>query len=347
MQKVRHFFPNGNTSKGFVSFYNEILRKDSVGRLAVIKGGPGTGKSSFMKKVGGILEAEGEFVDYLHCSCDTNSLDGVYLPKYNCAIIDGTAPHIMDARYPAFSDIVLNFCDFINETEMQKNSADIAKINKEISVCFSEAYSYLAAAGKINELMESRSLKSIDQNEIINMAYNISKRLAEYPKNGFVKNFFISAITPNGVKEYLDYAFVDRFVVKLDCNAGDAGYVLFQKIIEFCKNNSSDMEIFYCPMKPDKPEHIIFPQAHLAITTGNQYHNYENADEIVYFSDFCISDYDNSTDQLLSDDLLKKSVDKMKQAKLLHDNLEKYYIRNVEFDKIKQFEERAISFLRG
>jgi hypothetical protein len=300
-----------------------------------------------MKKVGGQLEADGEFVDYLHCSCDTNSLDGIYLPKYNSALINGTAPHSIDARYPASSDIVLNFCDFINEHELQKSSAKIAKINDELSGYFGEAHRYLATAGKLNELMESRSLKSIDKNEIINMAYNISKRLAEYPKNGVIKNFFISAITPNGVKDYLDYAFVDRFVIKLDCNVGDVGYVLLEKIIEFCKNNSSDMEIFYCPIKPDKPEHIIFPQAHLAITIGNNYHNYESADEIVYFSDFCISDYDNSADQILFDDLIAKAVTKINQAKLLHDQLEGFYIKNVDFEKIKQLEERAIAFLRG
>lgn len=347
MQKVRHFFPGGNTSKGFVSFYDEILKKDSVGKLAIIKGGPGTGKSSFMKKIGGILEAEGEFVDYLHCSSDNNSLDGVYLPKYNSAIIDGTAPHIVDARYPASSDIVLNFCDFINEKEISKDSKQIAEINGLISEYFKVAYGYLATAGKISELMELRSLKSIDNNEIVNTAYNISKRLSEYPKNGIIKNFFVSAITPNGIKDYLDYALLDMFVIKLDCKVGDAGYVLLQKIIEFCKNNGSNMEIFYCPIKPDKPEHIIFPQAHLAITIGNQYHNYENPDEVLYFSDFCISDYDNSFDQIIYDDLLKKAISKINQAKLLHDDLEVFYIKNVDFKQIKALEERAINFLKG
>jgi hypothetical protein len=347
MQKVRHFFPGGNTSKGFVSFYNEILKKDSVGKLAVIKGGPGTGKSSFMKKIGGILEADGELVDYLHCSSDTNSLDGIYLPKYNSALIDGTAPHIVDARYPASSDIVLNFCDFIDENEMRKGSNEIAKMNVKISSYFNEAYCYLAAAGKISELMELRSIKSIDKNEIVNMAYNISKRLSEYPKNGTVKNFFVSAITPNGVKNYLDYAFLDKFVIKIDCNVGDVGYILLQKIIEFCNNNSTDMEIFYCPIKPDKPEHIIFPQAHLAITIGNQYHNYESADEIVYFNDFCNADYDNSEEQIIFDDLITKAIMKLNQAKLLHDDLEVFYIKNVDFEKIKLIEARAITFLKG
>ena len=343
MQKIRHYFPGGNTSRGFVSFYDEILKKDSTGKLAVIKGGPGTGKSSFMKKIGRKLEGNGELIDYLHCSSDSNSLDGVFLPKYNTAIIDGTAPHIVDARYPASSDIVLNFCDFINETEIKKNNEEIKDLCFSISDKFNESYDYLAASAKISELMEKRI--HIDEREVINIAYELSKRVMDSPKYGSFKKFFLSAITPTGTKNYMDYDFLDRYVIKLDCQLGDCGYRILEKVIGFCENGNIDMEVYYCPMKPDKPEHIIFPMAHTAITIGNQYHNYSHADEIIYFSDFKKHDYDNSHEQAIYEDFVKRAVSCISEAKSLHDELEKYYIENVDFDKVKMLEERAITFL--
>ena len=50
--KEINLFPGSNTSKGFYSFYRYILTQDNANRILCLKGGPGTGKSSLMKKVG-------------------------------------------------------------------------------------------------------------------------------------------------------------------------------------------------------------------------------------------------------------------------------------------------------
>ena len=75
--KGRHYFPGGNTSKGFYSFYRYILSQDDAKRILCLKGGPGTGKSSLMKKVGDYFFNKGYTIEYHHCSSDNNSLDGI------------------------------------------------------------------------------------------------------------------------------------------------------------------------------------------------------------------------------------------------------------------------------
>ena len=47
--KSRDLFPGGNTSLGFFSYYNNIISQEEANRIFVIKGGPGVGKSTFMK----------------------------------------------------------------------------------------------------------------------------------------------------------------------------------------------------------------------------------------------------------------------------------------------------------
>ena len=47
--KTRKMFPGGNTANGFYSFFDYIIPND-VNRIFCLKGGPGVGKSSFMKK---------------------------------------------------------------------------------------------------------------------------------------------------------------------------------------------------------------------------------------------------------------------------------------------------------
>ena len=49
--KIRFFF-GSNTAVGFRSYFEQLLGPNSGYRLFILKGGPGTGKSSLMKKMG-------------------------------------------------------------------------------------------------------------------------------------------------------------------------------------------------------------------------------------------------------------------------------------------------------
>lgn len=76
---ILDFFLGGNTPEGFVSLFDEItgLYKDYVSY--VIKGGPGTGKSTMMKKCASEARAFEPYLERIHCSSDPNSLDAVNL----------------------------------------------------------------------------------------------------------------------------------------------------------------------------------------------------------------------------------------------------------------------------
>ncbi|WP_425446644.1 ATPase [Dethiothermospora halolimnae] len=91
--KIKRVFPGGNTSKGFYSYYDNIIEKDA-NRIFILKGGPGTGKSSLMKSIGKEMLNKGYDIEYHHCSSDNGSIDGVVVPKLKVAMIDGTAPHV-------------------------------------------------------------------------------------------------------------------------------------------------------------------------------------------------------------------------------------------------------------
>lgn len=93
---IKKVFPGGNTSQGFYSFYNYILGPDPQ-RLFILKGGPGVGKSTFIRHVGETMLAKGYDVEFHYCASDNNSLDGVVIPKLQVGIIDGTAPHVVSS----------------------------------------------------------------------------------------------------------------------------------------------------------------------------------------------------------------------------------------------------------
>ena len=100
----RNIFPGGNTPYGFHSYYNYIMPQNKAEKIFCLKGGPGTGKSTIMKEIGEYFIDNGEDVDFLWCSSDPDSLDGVVIKSRNVAVVDGTAPHIVDPENPGAVD---------------------------------------------------------------------------------------------------------------------------------------------------------------------------------------------------------------------------------------------------
>ena len=104
MEHTTHFFLGANSGSGFCSLFPQFCRPADHRDLLVLKGGPGCGKSTVMARLGRAMEELGEEVEYLHCSGDPDSLDGIRIPRLGVAAVDGTAPHVVEPRYPAAVD---------------------------------------------------------------------------------------------------------------------------------------------------------------------------------------------------------------------------------------------------
>ena len=100
------YFLGANSQEGFASLYR-FFPGEPDAFLHIIKGGPGTGKSGFMRRIGQAAEEQGLDVHYVLCSGDPDSLDGVYIPAMRLAWVDGTAPHVAEpASFGVDSDYV-------------------------------------------------------------------------------------------------------------------------------------------------------------------------------------------------------------------------------------------------
>lgn len=93
MGKKIDFFLGANSPQGFASYFDELSDINRGYRSYIIKGGPGSGKSSMMKHTIPVLENDNTLIERIHCSSDPNSLDGVIFYDSKISIVDGTAPH--------------------------------------------------------------------------------------------------------------------------------------------------------------------------------------------------------------------------------------------------------------
>ncbi|HZG74750.1 MAG TPA: hypothetical protein VEZ72_02720, partial [Paenibacillus sp.] len=79
------------TPRGAVDFVPNLT--DGLPRRILIKGRPGSGKSTMLKKIAAAAVDRGFDVEIYHCGFDPNSLDMVIVRELGFAIFDSTAPH--------------------------------------------------------------------------------------------------------------------------------------------------------------------------------------------------------------------------------------------------------------
>lgn len=344
----KHFFLGGNTPKGFYSYYDYLLSQESARKIYCIKGGPGTGKSTLMKKIAAAAVKKGADVELAHCSSDPDSLDGVIIKPAGIAFVDGTSPHIVDPKTPGAVDEILYMGDCWDGDALSRHKDGIIKTNQKIAEQFKRAYVYLAAAKLLQDDLESICAKSMKGNVHATFEENmIFQEFAEIPISevkGNVRKLFASAITPKGLINHAETVLggYKTYILK-----GYCGNCLM-RICDIATNRGFDVEAYYCPFAPDKRlDHLIIPKLNLAFTVSNKYHFCDKG-EVVDFDEFAskyiLEKYKDEREFAASeiDRLIERAVTTIAVAKQYHDELEKYYIPAMDFAKIDALIEKTM-----
>ena len=149
MARTVHFFAGANSGDGFQNLFSQITDLEDTYDLMVLKGGPGVGKNTFMREVGRAMEAAGTPVEYLWCSGDPDSLDGVVLPALRCAVVDGTSPHVVEPRYPAAVDRYVDLGRFYDLTAAKIAAEAVKEHTHTYQAAYVRAYRNLKAARQV------------------------------------------------------------------------------------------------------------------------------------------------------------------------------------------------------
>ena len=149
------FYLGANSPTGFYSLYDQLLEPEQAETIYILKGGPGCGKSSLMRRVAQAMEEKGASVEYIACSGDPDSLDAVVFPALNTAIVDGTAPHVVEPKYPGLVERYVNLGDCYDRAGLQPLRQELMGCMKGYKACYQRAYRCLTAAAQIGEDLRS------------------------------------------------------------------------------------------------------------------------------------------------------------------------------------------------
>jgi len=351
---IKRVFPGNNTSLGFYSFYEYILPADAT-RLLIIKGGPGVGKSTFMKKIAEVMVDQGYDIEYHHCASDNSSLDGITFPQIGVAIVDGTAPHVVDPKHPGAVDEIIHLGDYWNENGVRHYRKEIMEVTREISRLFSRAYRFLRAAQAVYDDWEAANAEAMDFGRANRVADDLVRELFGNSRVslrvGRERHLFASAITPDGLINYL-YTIVGpcrkKYVIEGEPGTGKS--VLLSKVARAAMERGYDVELYHCPLNPAKVDHVLIPGLCVALTKSIEPHTYTpGPGDTVIDMNQCLNPVIAGQHQetiacnaLVFDQLFNRAVNFIERAKGSHDLLESYYVPNMDFEGIEKLRLRTL-----
>lgn len=346
--RTEEHFAALNSGRGFVSFYKDVFGARQIKRRYIIKGGPGTGKSSFMRRVARIAEERGRRVEYFRCSSDPESLDGIIIDG-ETAFMDGTAPHTYEPEIAGAADDIVNLGAFWDSDRLYQNYNEIAVLSSLKSGSYSKAYRFLSAAMNVFEINSDMSATLLKEEKMLDAAERIMRR---FPRGrGYsVKYGITSAIGMGGCVRLDTY---ERVADKVYCiyDSYELGSRFLLMLIGEAKNRDMPIKVSYKPLCPDMPDALFLVDERVAFVISEnidisgaakinmkRFVDNERADAIK-------SEY--RANRRLIDALIESATEALADAGKYHFRLEKIYTSCMDFEAENSFVEDFCEKLFG
>ncbi len=345
------FFLGANTANGFVGFTDELY--DSTWQAYLIKSGPGTGKSTLMKRLYREMTALGIEAEVICCSSDPSSLDGVRFPSLKMCIFDATAPHVIEPQYwGAVEQLVpLSLC--MDEQVLHQKAEEIVQATRENRELHARCRKYIHAASAL--LRENRRAAEavLDVDKIRSTAARLAaQEFGEKRGKGTVTHRFLSAVTPEGFLTFADtlQALCPR-IYTVEDDVGAAAHALLTELLRHAQAAGLSTIACPCPLAPEEgPEHLLFPDIGVGFTTSNTFHK---ADFPVYRRIHATRFTDaeelrgkrqrQAFNRRAARELLDQACALAAQAKAVHDTMEHYSIAAMDWEKAQAMGDEVIA----
>ncbi|UED73774.1 PRK06851 family protein [Brevibacillus sp. DP1.3A] len=174
--KVRRMYLGAATPQGPVDHIIKLT--DQLEKRYFIKGRPGSGKSTMLKKLVKEAQTRGFDVEVYHCGLDPHSLDMVIVPEKSLAIFDSTAPH---EYFPSKdTDEVIDMYErAITPGTDEKYEEELLDIKVRYTQKIKEATANLVAAKELRDQLNTTYQEAVDQQRLKAVSQALVSRLTK------------------------------------------------------------------------------------------------------------------------------------------------------------------------
>lgn len=141
-----------------------------------IKGRPGTGKSTFLKKVAQAAIENGYTAERYHCAFDPQSLDMVIVRELGLCLFDSTAPH---EYFPSRDDdkILDIYAAAVKTDTDETNQKLLTELSSRYKTHIAAAVKQMIAANEVCLQYEEKLKKQLSQDKLMNVRKRMMERI--------------------------------------------------------------------------------------------------------------------------------------------------------------------------
>ncbi len=345
------YFLGTNTPDGFKECSRVLYDSSKDWHTYILKGGPGTGKSTLLRSV--YEQLGDEKTEVFCCSADPASLDAVRLPHQKKLFIDGTAPHVME---PTFWNVTEEVVPLFSATQKEIIAAQanrILSLSNENASLHAQCQKVLKAVQGIladNRQLEKRALRT---NKIEKIAAHLADtEWMPLSKAGVQELRFISAVTPNGftVLSGTIQALCPR-IFAIEDEHGAVADALLKHLLDRALADGQRCVVCPCPLfYENSVEHLLLPDIGVAFVSSNRYHKVDYpVFRRLHASRFLNAEVMQEKQNLLRfqtkaiNELLQQASQAVATAKTVHDQLEKLYAAATNWTAVDTLTQKLLS----
>ena len=338
MNPVRSLFPGAMGPEGFISCFDHLLDEGSLRRMIILKGGPGVGKSTFMRRIHAALCPDGEAATLYFCSGDPDSLDAVAIPHAGLLILDGTAPHVVDPKIPGARDSIVNLGSCLNEAAMRPRLPHIRACMADHAICTRRAVSCLRAvsaalsdnAAILHAALDGGRLARLTRS-VIRSALTGDAPCADRPR---VRPVITDAVTRKGEMCLLaegEY----QHVIRIALQEGMDATPVLRAVSHAALAAGYSVEEHLHVLMPGCLLHLGIPALGTLVTTGAALASEQTFDLNVCLPQGALLRHECALEQGRAAVRrgIRQAVSALAQAGELHDEMESFYVPNMDFTR--------------
>ena len=341
---MSNYFLGGTSASGFQTKFHEVIGAPGYFTY-ILKGGPGTGKSTLMKKVAAHF-GDSE-IDRYFCSSDIHSLDAVVLHDKRVILVDGTAPHVFNAERPGIAQVLLDLGMNWERGKLLKQESSIRSAAFENARYHRRAKSFAAALSALSGSIYDQAKDRLIPAELAGIVNGMTDYLPESAfrgGSGHCRYRQLAAITSEGYvtqpapKGMRIFGILDPFFA--------AGSLILQLLKRLLLDMGQEILVSESVLFPkNRIEHITVPAINLRFSLLTPLNRLKAAADldcsILYaFADGEEEELSGATETMLS--LEQETAYCIGKALLIHDELEKYYISALDFKALDRITENLI-----
>lgn len=322
--RYREYYAAANGFTGFRSYFEEVFPSEAMSGIFILKGGPGTGKSTLMKKILNLFSEKGYKTDAVFCSSDPHSLDGAIIDG-RVAILDGTAPHEMDTRLPGALDEIINLGEGWSWQKLKSSRKKIEELNKNKKQNYNSAYKYLSFSGNIHNYKIELLKKLFNFKSAESAILNLTKDFSLSEKKP--KRILISAFSKEGLTRRSFSGFEVKKLYSVTGKLGEGE--LYFDVLKNASFGKFPITIFPSPFSDNVTEGIYFENEKTLFLSN------ANGGEVIDANTYLYESQDEEIDFLNENEkiYLEKSKHYFKKAAEFHFLLEDIYRDCMNFGK--------------